>query len=490
MTSNISRRAALSTLLAAPLSLQGAEPWTPLFDGRSLDGWKASEHADTFRVQDGAIVARGDRAHLFYVGTVENAQFRNFELRVEAQTSPGANSGVYFHTAFQKEGWPKQGFEVQLNNTATGDGEYVENKKTGSLYGVRNVYKQLAGDDDWMELYIAVRGRSVQVRLNGELLVDFVEPKPPVRAKGIPGRTLGSGTFALQGHDPGSEVRFRRIEVRPLPDSAKGEGPPPEADAVYQALLEMSARNIPVVDYHVHLKGRLTLEEALANSRRLGVGYGVAVNCGVGFPVQTDAGALEFLSQLKGKPVYGAMQAEGREWVNLFKPETVAQFDYVFTDSMTFTDDAGKRMRLWIPEEVGEIGDVERFMETLVDRTVGILNNEPIDIYVNPTFLPAVIAADYDRLWTPSRMRQVIEAAKANDVAVEINNRYELPSGTFIKAAKKAGLKFAFGTNNTDRNLGRLEYGIRMVRECGLGWRDFFVPRPDGEKPIQRKGFG
>jgi histidinol phosphatase-like PHP family hydrolase len=167
----------------------------------------------------------------------------------------------------------------------------------------------------------------------------------------------------------------------------------------------------------------------------------------------------------------------------------VAKFDYVFTDAMTFTDDSGKRTRLWIKEDVGEIKDPERFMEMYVNRIVGVLDHEPIDIHANPTFLPDALAADYDRLWTPERMQRVIEAAKRNDVAIEINNRYRIPSAAFIKAAKRGGLKFSFGTNNGDKNLGRIEYAVQMVKECGLAWQDIFLPKPEGEKPVQRRGF-
>ena len=154
---------------------------------------------------------------------------------------------------------------------------------------------------------------------------------------------------------------------------------------------------------------------------------------------------------------------------------------------MTFTGDDGKRMRIWIKEEIGEIKDKQRFMDMYVNRILGVLNNEPIDIHANPTFLPEQIAAEYDELWTPERMQPVIEAAKENDVAIEINNRYRIPSAKFIVAAKKAGVKFSFGTNNSDKDLGRIEYGVQMVKECGLGWSDFFVPKPDGEKPVQRR---
>jgi histidinol phosphatase-like PHP family hydrolase len=125
-------------------------------------------------------------------------------------------------------------------------------------------------------------------------------------------------------------------------------------------------------------------------------------------------------------------------------------------------------------------------MEMLVKRIQGVMH-EPIDIYANATYLPDQIAAEYDALWTPERMAKVIDAARENDVAIEINNRYKIPSAAFIKAAKTAGAKFSFGTNNADANLGRLEYSIQMVKQCGLVWQDIFVPKPPGQKPIQVK---
>ena len=127
-------------------------------------------------------------------------------------------------------------------------------------------------------------------------------------------------------------------------------------------------------------------------------------------------------------------------------------------------------------------------METLVDRAVGIFSNEPIDIYVNPTFLPAIIKQDYDRLWTPRRMEKMVEAIHANGIAIEINNRYRLPSLAFLRVAKEAGCKFSFGTNNGGPNdLGRCEYAIEMTRKLGLTWRDIFVPGAWGPRGVDRK---
>jgi hypothetical protein len=137
------------------------------------------------------------------------------------------------------------------------------------------------------------------------------------------------------------------------------------------------------------------------------------------------------------------MQAEGREWPQLFSKAAIAKFDYVFTDAMTIVDHRGQRARLWVKEEV-DIPDKQAFMELLVQTIVRILNVEPIDIYANPTYLPDALAAEYDELWTPARLDKVIDAAARNGVAIEISNRLRLPKPTFIKRARRAGIKFTF----------------------------------------------
>jgi hypothetical protein len=242
-------------------------------------------------------------------------------------------------------------------------------------------------------------------------------------------------------------------------------------------------------DYHVHLKLGLTLDEALRRSRESGITYGIAVNGGLNFPVNDDAALEPFLAQLRGTPFFVAFQAEGREWVGLFSRGALARFDYVFTDSMTWTDDSGKRMRLWIPAEVGTIDDPEKFMDTLVDRATRIFREEPIDLYVNPTYVPEQLASQYERLWTPTRMKRVVDGLAAAGIGMEINNRYKIPSAAFIKLARQAGVKFACGTNNAGADdLGRNEYCIAMIKECDLRPEHFWTPPADGKKAVQRKG--
>ncbi len=471
-------------LCVAQAETAGAEPvWTPLFDGKSLDGWKAGERQSSFKVSDGCIAADGDRAHLFYMGKDGAADFKNFEFSADVMTHAGANSGIYFHTAFDNAGWPRAGFEVQINNTQPKQGNYYEFKKTGSLYGIRNTYKSIVRDDEWFNMNIKVTGHRVQVRLNDILVVDYVEAADATS----PAKRLSHGTFALQCHDQNSKALFKNLRVRALPDTAEsGTDETPVVDDYYKQVIQLSHDNFPLVNFHAHLKGGLTMDQALAQSHKSGIFYGVAMNCGVGFSITNDAGIDDFLAKMRGQPVFIGMQAEGREWVKMFSKEAIAKFDYVFTDSMTFSNDKGRRMRLWIKDEV-EVGDKQEFMEMLVKRAVGILSNEPIDIYVNPTFLPDEIAAEYDALWTPERMSKVIDAAVNHGVAIEINARYKLPSPAFIKMAKKAGAKFSFGTNNGDNDIGRLDYCFQMIRECGLTSEDMFMPKPNGSKPVQAR---
>jgi hypothetical protein len=410
--------------LAVSASAQGVEQgWISLFDGTSLEGWRPAEENP---------------------GT--------FSLQDGAIMATGRRSHLFYAGPVERADFR---FEVQVNNSYRSDP-----RKTASLYQMLDIKEQLAQDGEWFTLHITVWGKHVTVNVNGKEVLDWTEPIPANPPLLMSGRTLDRGTFALQGHDPRSTVYYKNIRVKPLP---------------------------VLTDYHVHLKGGLTLEEAIRMADQRRAKFGIAENCGVGFPTTNDAALEPFLTQLKGKPVYKAMQAEGREWVTMFSPETIAKFDYVFTDSMTWTNDRGKRMRLWIPNEV-EIGDKQAFMDMLVERTVGILTHEPIDIYVNPTFLPDAIASEYDTLWTDERMDRVIQAAVKSGVAIEINSRYRLPSEKFIRKAKEAGARFAFGTNNGDRDLGDLAYSRLMARKLNLTRDDFFVPRPDGKKPIQTKG--
>jgi hypothetical protein len=452
------------------------DEWITLFDGESLEGWSASENTDSWKIEEGAILTAGERSHLFYTGDVLDHNFKNFEFSVDVKTQPEANSGIYIHTKFQEEGWPYDGYECQVLNSS-GSGDYVEHKMTGSIYAIRNVWKTVTPDNEWFQYRIKVEGKTIKTYINGALAAEYTEPDEVYRPESFAGRLLSSGTFAFQCHDPGSVVAYKNIKVKPLADDLPTPGTPPADLEFEKQIVDLSSQNFPLIDYHTHLKGGLTREQAQAHARSYGFTYGIAVNCGLKMGFESDEELETYLDGFEPTPfAWHAMQAEGREWLELFSEENRERFDYVFTDAMTWTNKNGLRMRLWMPEET-EVGDPQDFMDQLVDNIVKVVTTEPIDIHVNPTYLPAEIADQYDALWTEERIDHVVKALAESGVALEINNRFKIPSATIIKKAKEAGVKFTFGTNNGGAtDLGRMDYGIQMIQECGLTPQDMWFP--------------
>ena len=198
----------VSTAIIVILSITSAwaedkesKEWITMFDGKSLKGWKASELVDDWKIVDGTIKTPPGRSHLFYMAR----DFKDFEFRAEIKTTPGSNSGIFFHTQWQDEGWPKIGYESQVNQTHT------DPVKSGSLYSVIKLYDSPAKDNKWYEHRITVKGSNIRIHINNKLVIDYTEPE------GIRGTLkLSKGTIALQGHDPDSVVYYRNLRIRPL----------------------------------------------------------------------------------------------------------------------------------------------------------------------------------------------------------------------------------------------------------------------------------
>jgi hypothetical protein len=203
---NFSASAFMLTLIISLISLRTEaqkDGWVSLFDGKSLTGWKASEHPGTFTVADGKIVVFGDRAHLFYTGNVNNHNFKNFEFKAQVMTTPGSNSGMFIHTDYQEEGWPSKGYEIQVNATHT------DWRKTSSIYAVQDIKEAAHKDNEWFTQHIIVQGKKITVKVNDKVINEYTT--------GDDSR-LSSGTFALQGHDPKSKVYYKDVMVKVLPE--------------------------------------------------------------------------------------------------------------------------------------------------------------------------------------------------------------------------------------------------------------------------------
>ena len=209
---NLFLTAFYSLLLLVPrLVAAELEPgFVSLIDGKSFAGWQPTvEHATTWKIEDGAFVTRGERAHLYYVG--DETPFKNFELKVEVMTEPSSNGGIYFHTRYQATDWPRAGFECQVNVTQR---DWI---KTGSLYAIANTGLVNVVDGKWWTQHIIVNGNTITVQIDGQRVMQYIEPAGT--QAGVPyERKLSQGTFALQAHDPKSVVRYRNIRVKRLPN--------------------------------------------------------------------------------------------------------------------------------------------------------------------------------------------------------------------------------------------------------------------------------
>lgn len=201
-------KAALIGLMLAPAALaQGSGEWVSLFDGKTMSGWEFKdlrpEGGGKWTVEDGAIVGSGPPSMLYS----PKGDYKNFKVRAEIQINDKGNSGFYFRA--KNDGSFASGYEAQVDAT------HADPIRTGSLYGFCHVYRQLHKPGEWFTYELEVkdgvwRGRpmtSIRISVNGEELFDYMDFN----------QTHKSGHFAFQGHDPGSTVKIRKIEVMELP---------------------------------------------------------------------------------------------------------------------------------------------------------------------------------------------------------------------------------------------------------------------------------
>lgn len=423
------------------------------------------------------LQSKGDRL-------VSQGIYKNFVLTCMLRTAPGSEALVSIHG--NGNAADLKGYQVVINNSEYRSGNA---QKTGSLSRIRNNFVRTAGDGDWFAMEISVKANVILVTVNGKKVSEYVEPVNPKRIRGLENMVLSEGLIMVEKTSTEGTVEISGVRLESLMADMPPQTPDPlSTDEIGETLNELNMLGFPVIDFHGHLKGGLTVDQVGTHGRISGYNYGLSPNCGLHFPVTTDSTLAAWYAEMAPEPVFKAMQCEGREWITLFTPPFIAQYDYIFTDAMTWTDSKGRRMRLWMPDETF-VDNEEEFLDMLVGKIEAVMGQEPVDIYVNPTYLPAVIADRYDQLWTPERMDRVIKALKDNDVALEINARFKIPGIEFIRRAREAGLKFTFGTNNADNtDLNRLEYCLKAIREAGITPSDMFIPRPAGDKKVLKKG--
>jgi hypothetical protein len=232
----------------------------------------------------------------------------------------------------------------------------------------------------------------------------------------------------------------------------------------------------PVADLHCHLTPTFTIDHVMEIAKKNNVQFGIVVN--PGGPVSDDAGLRRFVESLKAYPVYCGLQPMSPGWSKSFSAETIKLVDYVLMDAQTIPggNGYGETLRIWSFDTY--VDDPRTFMDKYVAHILEVIdNNEPLDIFGWPLFLPVCIARDYYTLWTEARMQTIIAALKRKSLAIEINDLAHTPHERFVGMAKEQGLKFTFGSDTRDQKAGRLDYCKDVARRCGLKAADFFVPK-------------
>lgn len=229
----------------------------------------------------------------------------------------------------------------------------------------------------------------------------------------------------------------------------------------------------PMMDLHVHTTDQFTLDTAMKLAEERKVKFGI-VEHPAAWAIKDDADLKKYIDKLRKYPVYVGLQPMITGWEKSFSPEMLARLDYVLMDPQTIPLGNDQFQRIWALETYVE--DTEAFMEKYMEHSLNILNKEPINIFGWPLFLPVCIARDYYTLWTEERMQQILSAARARNIAIEINDMAHTPHEKFILMAKEQGLKFTFGSDSRNQNAGRLSYCKAVAKKCNLKASDFYVP--------------
>ena len=238
---------------------------------------------------------------------------------------------------------------------------------------------------------------------------------------------------------------------------------------------ECEKRGIVITDWHLHIRGGLTPEMAVERERASGIRSSAMENHGREWEIFDTARLAEFAARArKANPQMPVgIQVNDRDWFRQIDDATRAKFDYILADTMIMGKlPDGRDNRLWM---VKTVDDADAWMERYMAHNLQILD-EPISILANPTYLPEPLAAEYDRLWTEDRMRQLIAKAVKRGIALEIQAGSPYPRPKFLKLAKEMGAKFSFGTNNFDPTPKDLSRWLEAIVWLDLNASDIWTP--------------
>ena len=195
-------------------SLRNNEDFSPVFNGRNLDGWTGA--LDSVRVEDGAIAWQPKKGGVIFT----KREYSDFIVGLEFKLPPGGNNGL----AIRYPGKGDPAYAGMCESQVLDDNyEKVRNQRIdarqahGSAYGIaaaKRGYQRPVGEWNYQE--VSVIGSTIKVELNGTVILDADLAKVTRYQdnKAHPGKNRKHGHFGLAGHnDP---VMFRNITLKTL----------------------------------------------------------------------------------------------------------------------------------------------------------------------------------------------------------------------------------------------------------------------------------
>ena len=223
-------------------------------------------------------------------GITSKFEVRNFEFSVKVKTTPGAEASLTFAVPIAGNA---NGYKVLINNS---DYRVGESKKTGSLLQIRNNFVITAYDDQWFDLSVSVEANHIKVSVNNKVVSEYKEPENPKRPADIAGMILSKGYLTLQKTNGTGQLLIGEMKIKPLEDKLRMVTIIQRSDSITDQVDHLNYIGFPLIDFHGHLKGGLTMDEACQHARDNGYNYGIAANCGLKFPVTNDSTLNSYLS--------------------------------------------------------------------------------------------------------------------------------------------------------------------------------------------------
>jgi hypothetical protein len=201
--------------------------WTLLFDGKTLDGWRAYKGADAsgtrWKVQDGTLMLPATKeAGARQADLVSKDTYEQFELIWDWKVAAGSNSGLKYFVLEDRDS--AIGHEYQLiDDERHADAKIGPHRQTAAFYDVLPASdRPLKPAGEWNASRVVVRGQTVEHWLNGKKVLQYELNSPALNAAIEKSKFKGIERFGKRqnGHillqDHGDQVWFRNIKIRRL----------------------------------------------------------------------------------------------------------------------------------------------------------------------------------------------------------------------------------------------------------------------------------